>query len=282
MAAAGGQPDPDRAFWLLSDATRVDILRAIWAADEPLSFSTIRERVGNPNSGRFNYHLGELRDHFVTKGEDGYRLSQAGREVVRAVLAGTITTRPQVEATPIEGECEECGASLAVRYDEYCIVECTDCGATVMWNEFPPAGLSDRTPQDVAATFDAWTRARFHLAMDGICPNCASHMSTERVIDDDGAVATTHRCGTCRYEARTPLYGHVIRHPAVVSYFYDQGIDITSIPYWELRTLARDFEATVWTDDPWTASLTIGVAGDGLRLTIDEQLSVTAVERLTT
>lgn len=279
MAADETEPAPDRAFWLLSDESRIAILRALWAADKnPVSFTDLRERVGNPNSGQFNYHLDKLQDHFVSKTDDGYELSQVGREVIRAVHAGSITEQPKLDPNPIDGNCVECGASLIVRYDEYGIVECSDCGETVMWNEFPPAGLTERLPTEVAATFDEWTRARFHLAMDGICPNCATEMATTIHTDTDGDVSTTHRCENCKYEARAPLFGHVIRHPAVVSFYYERGIDIMLASYWELQDYAREFEEEVVTDDPWTARVTIEADGDQLHLTLDDQLVVVDVE----
>ncbi|WP_267643675.1 winged helix-turn-helix domain-containing protein [Haloarchaeobius amylolyticus] len=271
---------PELAFWLLSDETRVAILRALWeTGDRPVSFSDLRERVGNPNSGQFNYHLGKLREHFVAKGEDGYELTQAGREVVRAVLAGTLTEQPQVDRAEIDGHCVECGGTLVVRYDEYGIVECSACGETVMWNEFPPAGLSGRSPGAVAAAFDEWTRSRFHLAMDGICPNCAGEMSMTVEGDPDaGGVSSHHRCGNCKYEARAPLFGHVVRHPAVVSFYYDRGIDVADLPYWELQALAREFDETVSTEDGWTATVTIEADDESLRLTLDDSLAVTTVD----
>jgi hypothetical protein len=272
--------DPERAFWLLSDETRIAILRALWeASDDPLSFTELRGRVGNPNSGQFNYHLGRLREHFVSKGDDGYTLTQAGREVVRAVLAGTLTDQPHLDAAPIGGDCPACGEGLVVRYDEYGVVECEECGDTVMWNEFPPAGLAGRDPGAVAAAFDAWTRNRFFLAMDGVCPNCACEMSVAALDDsNEGRPSTHHRCRNCRYEARVPLFAHVIRHPAVVSFFYDRELDVVALPYWRLRTLARDFDETVLRDDPWTASVTVVADDDSLRLVLDDRLAVVDVE----
>jgi len=272
--------DPERAFWLLSDETRIAILRALWeASNDPLSFTKLRARVGNPNSGQFNYHLGKLRDHFVSKGETGYTLTQAGREVVRAVLAGSLTDRPHMDLAPIDGHCPECGASLIVQYDEYGIIECSECSSTVMWNEFPPAGLAGRQPEEVAEVFDTWTRNRFHLAMEGVCPNCACEMTVELLSDPgEGRPSTDHRCRNCKYEARVPLFGHVIRHPAVVSFFYERGTDVANLPYWELRTLARDFEETVLEDDSWTASITVKADDARLRLTLDERLEVVDVE----
>jgi hypothetical protein len=70
MRTDAAPADPERAFWLLSDETRINILEALWAAsNEPLSFTALRARVGNPNSGQFNYHLGKLKGHFVSNGD---------------------------------------------------------------------------------------------------------------------------------------------------------------------------------------------------------------------
>ena len=38
--------DPEEAFAALSDGTRVEILRVLWDADDPLPFSELREAVG--------------------------------------------------------------------------------------------------------------------------------------------------------------------------------------------------------------------------------------------
>ena len=61
---------PDEAFWLLGDQMRVAILRAVWvSSEEPNTFSEIRERIGSPDSGKFNYHLNKLVGHFLSKAE---------------------------------------------------------------------------------------------------------------------------------------------------------------------------------------------------------------------
>lgn len=273
---------PDEAFWLLGDEMRTAILHAVWeSSGEGITFSEIRERVGSPDSGKFNYHLGKLAGHFLVKSEDGYRLTQAGREVVRAVMAGTITQRPEMGPVAIDAHCEDCDGALVARYDEYGIIECGDCGASVMWNEFPPAGLDGRTPEAFAIAFDRWTRTRFGLAMDGICPNCAHEMTTDilnRGIDTDDDVATMHHCENCKYEARVPLFGHVLSHPAVVSFFYEQGIDVNDVPYWRMRALARDFTEEMISEDPWKAKITIVFEDSELGLTLDDRLDVVDVE----
>jgi len=276
---------PDEAFWLLGDEMRLSILKAVWESPgDGVTFSDIRERVGSPDSGKFNYHLKNLAGHFLSKDEDGYRLTQAGREVVRAVMAGTITQRPAMEGVSIDTQCVDCGGPLVARYDEYGIIECGECGKTVMWNEFPPAGLDNRSPEAVAIAFDRWTRTRFGLAMDGICPNCAHAMTTQildRGADADGDVATKHQCENCKYEARVPLFGHVVSHPAVVSFYYESDIDVTDMPYWRMQALAREFTEEVVSTDPWTAEITIAIEDRELGLTVDDRLDVVAVERST-
>lgn len=283
MAGERDPLDPDEAFWLLSDETRVAILQAVWAAPEtPISFSEIRDRVGRPDSGNFNYHIDKLRGHFLAQVEEGYELTQAGREVVRAVMAGTLTERPTTDPMDIDAECVDCDGPLVARFDDHGHIECAECGATVMWNEFPPAGRDGREPGELARAFDRWTQRRFRLAMDGVCPSCAARMETTRVggpSDDEEAVASLHRCSNCRYEARVPLFGHVLEHPAVVSFYHEKGIDIVGMPYWEFQSMARDFIESLLDEDPWRAAIELEADGESLTLTLDETFEVVDVDR---
>jgi AcrR family transcriptional regulator len=80
---------------VLSNETRLAILPALWETYDPhaernaVPFSELRDRVGIRQGGQFNYHLEQLLGHFVRKGDDGYKLRQAARHVVQAVLSGT-------------------------------------------------------------------------------------------------------------------------------------------------------------------------------------------------
>lgn len=293
MASDGDGLSPDEAFQLLGDELRTAILRAVWESPEDaVSFTAIRERAGSPDSGKFNYHLNKLSGHFLLKSEDGYRLTQAGREVVRAVMAGVITQRPDRDPVPIDARCAECRGELHVGYEEYGRIECGACGRTIMWNEFPPAGLADRSPQAVADALDRWTRARFGLAMEGICPNCASEVTTEILDHDTGSVedgdddgdadsdlTILHRCEHCKYEARVPLFGHVMTHPAVVSFYDEAGVDVTSMPYWELQSTVREATEEVIGTDPWRARIALSSKGRECEVTLDEHLDIVDIER---
>jgi hypothetical protein len=47
--------DPTDPLTALGHELRIEILRELAAADDPLAFSTLRERVGERDTGRFNY-----------------------------------------------------------------------------------------------------------------------------------------------------------------------------------------------------------------------------------
>lgn len=266
----------DEAFGLLGDETRVAILRAVWeSSDDSLAFSEIRSRIGNPDSGQFNYHITKLKGHFLHSDGDGYRLTQAGRELVRAVLAGTITDQPETIPARINASCGDCGGELVARYDEYGIIECEDCEKTIMWNEFPPAGLAGRTAEEFATTFDRWTVSRFWLAMQGICPNCAAEMSSSILESDTkNDIGTQYRCKNCKYEARVPLFGRLLFHPAVISFYYERGINVMKIPYWQMQQLAQGFSERVTSKQPWRAEVVISHGDRTLQLLLDDSFEV--------
>jgi DNA-binding transcriptional ArsR family regulator len=77
---------PDRAFELLSNETRIAILRVLASADEEcLPFSILRKRVGIDDSGQFNYHLNRLAGHYVRRTRDGYIICQTGTDALEAI-----------------------------------------------------------------------------------------------------------------------------------------------------------------------------------------------------
>lgn len=183
----------DDAFSVLGNETRIAILQALGAADEPVSFSELRDRVGRPDSGQFIYHLDQLVGHFIRKTDEGYGLLQAGQRVIEAVLSGVVTDIPDVESKRIEKPCYQCGAPTEVTYDSTAPrpvqVSCTECAGMVDYFDvehgsigsfqLPPAGLHGRTPRDVVSAGFTWERLEYLSAMIGLCP-AARRPSTTR------------------------------------------------------------------------------------------------------
>jgi len=111
--------DPAEAFAVLGDETRLDILRTLADADEPLAFSSLRERAGVRDSGRFSYHLRTLCEYFVRETPEGYELGHAGTRVLDASGArsdgGADPDSDSLESDecPVCGE-EDCGTLFHV------------------------------------------------------------------------------------------------------------------------------------------------------------------------
>ncbi|QLH84600.1 ArsR/SmtB family transcription factor [Halosimplex pelagicum] len=100
--------DPAEAFEVLGDETRLDILRALAEAEEPLAFTRLRERCGVADSGRFSYHLRRLCEYFVRETDEGYELGHAGDRVIAATGEPT-GSRADPSDTDDSGECPVCG-----------------------------------------------------------------------------------------------------------------------------------------------------------------------------
>jgi DNA-binding transcriptional ArsR family regulator len=97
------------AFQTLADETRVAVLVELLAAERageaPRSFSELQRATGAESSARFAYHLRQLADHFVRKGEgegeseSGYVLTAVGRRAAEAIVARTFTGGPGADAS---------------------------------------------------------------------------------------------------------------------------------------------------------------------------------------
>jgi hypothetical protein len=273
--------EPAEAFGVIANETRLDILEALWRAEErPVSFSALHDEVDMRDSAQFNYHLQQLTDQFVTKTDDGYDLRHAGAQVVRAVRAGTFTRQPDIDPFEVEGACTRCGGGLEASYaDEQFCIECIDCGKSHGEYEFPPGGLVDRTNEEIVTAFDERVRHLHCLAADGVCPSCAGRIHTEIVRGDgdcclDVSLRAEHVCERCRNELCSPI-GLVLLDESVVSAFYeDHGIDLSNRPYWTLPWCVDDEYTTVESTDPWRVSVDVALADDRLVVTLDEALNV--------
>ena len=164
---------PDEAFAILGNDTRLDILNALWEAGahheyddiddtaRTISFSELQRAVDVRDNGQFNYHLSELVPAFVRHTDEGYRLSGAGKQVCRAIVAISGKRTPGA-SSDLETPCPVCGGALTADYeDQWLRVTCSDCDGnfgnaapdgTVFHAPFPAAGLGDRTPDEAFST----------------------------------------------------------------------------------------------------------------------------------
>lgn len=292
---------PDDAFGALGNETRVDILRVLGEAEEPLSFSTLRDRVGVRDSGRFNYHLDELVGHFVAKTEAGYWLRQAGRRVVEAVLSGTVTDDPIIDPTEIDQPCPHCGAPTVVSYrGEWVGYACTECDGAVAPEGapstvpaeveqgylggymLPPAGVESRSVSEVLATARRWSMTENLALGQGFCPRCSAPVehSIEVCEEHDGSdgpcaacglrhavLAETH-CANCTYGMRATFVLQFLSRTPVLSFLTDHGYNPHD-PSAELRRAIGTHDVTVESTDPFEGQFELTLDDDTLRFSVE-------------
>ncbi len=318
LAAAAGAADPHatEAFALLGNETRLAVLLALWEAYDPqaaenaLSFSAIFDRVDYDDPGNLRYHLEKLEGQFVRQqGErGGYELREVGLKFVRAVIAGAGVQDVSLPATEIDQTCPFCGAPTAVGYrDGYVIHACTDCeGAAPERTDtdgflsavpFDPAGLADRTPEEIRAASTVAALRQVQSLFDGLCPACSGPVDgwLERCTDHEPAggcercgrrfAAWAHfQCRTCKNHSVSSPKGLALFHPAVIGFYDDHGVS-TRIRADDFESVRRVFDlmddhgVELVSEDPPRVAVTAALDGDEVRLTFDETAGVVDVRR---
>lgn len=304
--------EPEDAFGVLGNQTRLAILFALWeaydsdASSNSLAFSELYRAVEYDNPGNFSYHVNKLLGHYVDKSEDGYRLRSSGHKLVRSVIAGTGDVT--LDRVTIGLECPFCQAPKEITYsDERLIVLCSECDGAFSGQddvpagalsilEFEQAGLLNRSPDEIftAATISA--KSNIRMAVAGVCNECTGKMEKsldvcedhdpDGLCDDCGtrfAVLASFRCPVCKNFHKTPPWRIVKYHSAVVAFYYERGVelpyeihDFTGIERYE--DLIGPPEQELVGRDPDRLRVTFDCDGEALELLLDEELSVVSVE----
>lgn len=274
---------PAKAFSLISNEIRVEILEALWHADEqPVDFTTLYERANADNSAQFNYHLGQLTGHFVRKTDDGYELRTAGESVIRAAVEGSLNAHPDLDPIETGDNCTQCGCSLLGTYsDEKLAIECPACGRTHGQYSFPPGGLIGRDEDETLSAFNQRVRHRHSLAKEGVCPECNGQMQTEIVQGEDccldADLRAEYTCRQCHHSLCSTIGLALVNESPVVSFYRQHGIDLRTMPYWRLNWCVSDECTTIESTDPWRVKVSITENDETLTLTIDGNLSIVTI-----
>jgi hypothetical protein len=302
-AGARAHVEPHEAFGLLSNETRVAILRALDDAPvgTPASFSDLYDAVDYGDSAGFNYHLSKLVPQFVRKAGDGadadgtdgdgdedeggrgYALTAAGERVVRAIEAGIYTDAATVPSTPVAGDCRSCGAAaLRGSYaDEEVRIDCAACGDRHLEVDAPPSVVVGREPDEAMAAFDRWSRASVDQALAGVCPDCGG--AVERSIDGTppdalraDAVAWID-CAVCGRTVVTSFGALASRLDAVREFHRERGVDLAERPYWAVPQCLGEHTA-VLDRSPWRVRVRFPLDGDACTVTFDAGLEPVDVD----
>lgn len=300
---------PDEAFAVLGHKTRIQILQLLGAADEPLSFSDLHDRVRMRDSGNFNYHLGKLEGHFVRETDEAYELRQAGRRVIEAVLSGAVTEALEIEATPVNVPCVFCGADTEVSYrEERLLWRCTECAGAFADRDatskafgtlpagsidlayLPSAGVKNRTPKEVLKASDTWSTAEWVALINGVCPRCSGTVEDSLTVceehDNSGGVCdrchtrfgvnVRSQCTNCAHTKKGTLVFHLLADPAFRSVFDSRGVDVLSTPLEEKSAFVVEDQEVLGTE-PFRVRITYVVGGEEVTLIVDDDLTVAEV-----
>jgi hypothetical protein len=299
---------PDDAFSALGNEIRIEILRELGAADGPLSFSELYDRIDVSDSAQFNYHLDKLLEHFVRNVESGYALGPPGRRVVEAILSGAVTHDPELERTPVSDHCQTCGRQLEIQWQDGSIeIFCSDCDGR--WDQswgrvggpqqaptgylgrlpFPPAGMHDRSPVAILQAAYTWTNLELLAVANGLCPRCAATVETEVSVCEDHdaedgpcpvcrtnfAVRLTAACTNCIYSTGCAAAWGTLPSPELLTFLFDHDINpLAPVSAHRLDTVLNEYDETVRSQDPLRAEFEFTVDDDSLQLTVDRNLGV--------
>lgn len=269
----------DEAFSVLANETRLAILQELWWADGPLPFSDLRERVGAEDSGRFNYHLKKLTDHFVDRTDDGYELRTAAIRVLGAVFAGTYSgIEETVGPVPVDTDCYDCGGPVEALYEDGQVaVRCSECGTPYIDFPVPPGILEGRDRETLPIVFSQYVRSVVRHAATGFCPFCLGPMIPSlgsEGIEERGMVGAKYVCDRCDTQINAMVGAVVLDHPDVVRFYDDRGIDVRTTPLWEIDWLYDENASRYDDEEPPTATVVVELDGDHLTLHVDEDLQV--------
>jgi|AntRauMinimDraft_4_1070384.scaffolds.fasta_scaffold00029_48 DNA-binding transcriptional ArsR family regulator len=275
------------AFGVLADPVRVEILAALWEAEEaPLQYSALLEDVGVQDSGRFNYHLTKLTDHFVAKTDAGYRLRPSGLLVVNAIYAGSYVDAPVRGGLDVGGACPACGGDLVGEYDEGMFrVTCAACGTQAFMLSFPPRGVERRDDDELLHAVSVHARSHTRRANSGLCPFCGGSMDGTLELDADSSLPAStlvlRECDNCGVTNRSSVGFAVLEHPAVAGFLHEHGVPADAPP-WHFEWCLESDAVTVASRDPPRVTVAVAVEGAEtvLQVTVDERGNVAAAERV--
>lgn len=303
---------PEEAFAALGNGHRMNIIRELGERqsgdprkpDRPVPFSELLATTDIEGKGKFNYHLGKLIDVFVEKRADGYVLTHAGKEVVRSIRAGTLTSRPDTAVAPVEGvSCPYCDSeSVWFSYENgFLFFGCDDCAGfavddpneplsgVIQAGRFPASGFVGRTLAEVYHLGPIWGNFVHRLLSEGLCPSCAGPAEAAVEICPDHPIegvceacesqyagGIRYACSVCGYGEAMPLWGRALVHEDTFRFAYERGVNLNR-PSIDDFELTRDIREEVISTEPPEVRYSLTVAGDTLAVTIDDSLAMTEV-----
>lgn len=266
------------SFSAISNEIRLNILEALWMHGDAI-FIDLFELTDLEDTGQFTYHLNQLLEQFVYKSGDHYKLTNAGREIVMTVLTHVEGENALQTPFALDVHCHSCGGEVIARsHGDWLRIDCSSCEKLYASYPVPSVGLHHHDAADFLSVFDQRLRRKNALVHRGICPNCTESMNSAIIPDAEPEPGLPfvffHRCAYCLLEMYTVPATCLLEHPAVISFYHEQGLDLFDIPHWELDWMFHGDRIEVIHESPLEYTVTIEVECGRLRATLDEEGSV--------
>ncbi len=284
--------ETEDAFTALADSTRLGILRTLWESDSgQATFTELRESLGMSDSGQFNYHLDKLTGRFVTKTDDGYALTIAGRLVYGSILSGAYNKEESLGPVTLSNPCPACGGSRTLSYAEEVVrVECDSCDISPSAG-VPPGVFAGYDLDAIPAVANRYFRTIVQQTDNGFCWYCEGKTSP-RVVpmsdiisgnvdypgDGDELPVVEYGCERCGNTLTVNLGNSLLDHPAVISFYYEHGINVHETSLWEFATWNTD-RTKILSCKPLRARVSYHAGDERLDLIVDEELSLVETHR---
>lgn len=305
---------PDEAFATLGNEIRLDIIRVLWRAGaayeyddgsdatETVSYSELQTEIDIDDNGKFNYHLSKLSPHFIRRTDEGYRLSSAGKQIARTVIA--VSGAGSLEfSQELDKSCPLCGAAVAVTYeDQWLRVRCTECyglfgdqapTGTLFLTSYPAAGLTTRDSEQALAAGLYRCALDITYLMYGICRECAGQISSSVTACDaherEGQPCDTcgtpfpvwadMKCETCRFAKRLPVEMFATGLVLATELTGNPELDIDSPAIDGAIELLQNSVETDISTNPLRVSISIDVETTVFTLTLDDEMNLVEFDR---
>lgn len=267
--------DPADAFGALSDPLRINILQALGGhhretgSETTIGFADFRRRVGVEDSGRFRYHLNQLRGNFVEKADSGYRLTYAGMKIVTAILMGTYTNEITKDTTELDSNCFVCDNPAVATYaNGACVVSCANDHPLFAW-QVPPTAAADATLSEIVDVAELLARQGMERVLSGYCSECYHAIEPEVLTEREPPVFRAE-CETCGAQLISPLGYCLLVDPRVAALYRRHGHNLHESYIWDLSFIQDAALYTLVEEDPVRITIDVSVADETLTATVND------------
>lgn len=207
-------------------------------ARNTVPFSELAAATGVDDERHLREQLDEMDGRFLFEREDGYRLGYAGKKLHEALLGVDGGADPGPMSSETDHDCPICGAAVTATYrDEELRYECPD--HEVVTVPVPPAAAAKSDVERLDRLVDVRPRRRLEMAREGCCWNCWGEVHAEYPVEPPEPDAFTgdvpslvhFGCEDCGTEFGVLLSQCLSVDPAVVSFCYDAGVDLSTVPF---------------------------------------------------